>query len=277
MVIMISKLILGSAILSSLALAAPFPAGVKPAWTVTETAYTTLDITTTIYIDDSKTMSGGAFQPTFAPQSISSTSSSAPLDTAPPAPAIAAQSTTMSTSVIPTASPAIFYTPSSSSTSPAVMTPAAIIPTTPSSSTSSTPAAPAAASPSATLAKNGGTGAPTSASDSASCQGESAACQGDITYYGGGLGACGVNVDPSGNGIALPYEFMGTASNSNPYCGKTLTIYNPATGASVQATVMDKCMGCTGRSIDLTETLFGDLTGGDTGLGRVSGVDWWFN
>ena len=86
-----------------------------------------------------------------------------------------------------------------------------------------------------------------------------------------------MNVDPSGNGIALPYEFMGTASNSNPYCGKTLTIYNPATGASVQATVMDKCMGCTGRSIDLTETLFGDLTGGDTGLGRVSGVDWWFN
>ena len=267
---MISKLILGSAILSSLALAAPF--GAKPAWTVTETAYTTLDMTTTIYIDDSKTMSGGAFQPTFAPPSISSTTSSAPLDTAPPAPAIAAQSTTMSTSVTPTASPAIFYTPSSSSTPPAVMTPAAVIPTTSSSSSTA-----AAASPSATLAKNGGTGAPTSASDSASCQGESAACQGDITFYGGGLGACGVNVDPSGNGIALPYEFMGTASNSNPYCGKTLTIYNPATGASVQATVMDKCMGCTGRSIDLTETLFGDLTGGDTGLGRVSGVDWWFN
>ena len=86
-----------------------------------------------------------------------------------------------------------------------------------------------------------------------------------------------MNVDPSGNGIALPYEFMGTASNSNPYCGKTLTIYNPATGASAQATVMDKCMGCTGRSIDLTETLFSDLTGGDMGLGRVGGVDWWFN
>jgi hypothetical protein len=257
----LSKLILGSAIFSSVALAAPF--GGKAAWTVTD--YTTIDVTTTIYIDDSKTMSGG-FQPTFAAQGLSS---SAPLETSSPIPTIAAPSTTMSTSVIPTASPASFYTPSSSITPPAV-TPAAVM-----TSSSTTPAA--APTSSAALAKNAGTGAPSSASDSASCQGETAACQGDITYYGGGLGACGVNVDPAGNGIALPYEFMGTLSNDNPYCGKTLTIYNPATGQSAQATVMDKCMGCTGRSIDLTETLFSAVANGDTGLGRVSGVDWWFN
>lgn len=262
----LSKLILGSAILSSVALAAPFSA--KPAWTVTETDYTTIDATTTIYIDDSKTMSGG-FQPTFAAQSFST---SAPLETSSPVPTIAAPSTTMSTSVTPTASPASFYTPSSSTTPPA-MTPAVVMT---SSSSSSTTAA-AASTSSAALAKNAGTGAPSSASNSASCQGETAACQGDITYYGGGLGACGVNVDPAGNGIALPYEFMGTLSNSNPYCGKTLTIYNPATGQSAQATVMDKCMGCVGRSIDLTETLFSAVTKGNTGAGRVSGVDWWFN
>lgn len=93
----------------------------------------------------------------------------------------------------------------------------------------------------------------------------------------GGLGACGVNVDPAGNGIALPYEFMGTESNDNLYCGKTLTIYNPATGESAQAIVMEKCMGCVGRSIDLTETLFSELTNGDIALGRVHNVDWWFN
>lgn len=257
-----SKLILGSAILSSLALAAPF--GAKPAWTVTETDYTTIDMTTTIYIDDSKTMSGD-FQPTFAPVE---TSSSSVVSTAP-APTFAAPSTTMSTSVTPTASPASFYTPSSSTTPP-VVTPAAV------TTTSSTTAA-AAPTSTAALAKNAGTGAPSSASDTASCQGETAACQGDITYYDGGLGACGVNVDPAGNGIALPYEFMGTESNDNPYCGKTLTIYNPATGQSAQATVMDKCMGCTGRSIDLTPALFNTLTNSDLGLGRVSGVDWWFN
>lgn len=263
----LSKLILGAAILSSVALAAPL--GSKPAWTVTETDYTTIDMTTTIYIDDSKTISGG-FQPTFAPQV---TSTSAALATSSPAPAPPAPSTSMSTSTVPTPSPASFY-PSSSSTSTwtPIPTPAAIVP-----STSSTTSSAAAASTSASLAKNAGTGAPTSASDSASCQGETAACQGDITYYGGGLGACGVNVDPAGNGIALPYEYMGTASNDNPYCGKTLTIYNPATGQSAQATVMDKCMGCVGRSIDLTQTLFDAVTNGDTGAGRVSGVDWWFN
>ena len=269
-----SKLILASALLSSLALAAPFRG--PAAYTVTETDYTTIDTTTTIYIDDSKTMSG-AFQPTFAPHaSISSSappeaSSTSVVSTAP-APTFAAPvpSTTMSTSSTPAASPASFFTVSSSST-PAP-TPAAVMP---SSFTSTTSAA--AATSSATLDKNAGTGAPSGASDSASCQGETAACQGDITYYGGGLGACGVNVDPAGNGIALPYEFMGTASNDNPYCGKTLTIYNPATGNTAQATVMDKCMGCTGRSIDLTPALFNTLTNNDEAAGRVSGVDWWFN
>lgn len=266
----LTKLILGSTILSSVALAAPF--GSKAAWTVTETDYTTIDTTTTIYIDDSKTVSGG-FQPTFAAQSLTT---SAPLETSSPEPTIAASSTTlsttMSTTANPTPSPASFYTSSSSSTTTTTpaMTPAAVMTTSPTTSA-------AAATSSAMLAKNAGTGAPSSASDSASCQGETAACQGDITYYGGGLGACGVNVDPAGNGIALPYEYMGTASNDNPYCGKTLTIYNPATGQSAQATVMDKCMGCTERSIDLTETLFSAVTNGDTAAGRVSGVDWWFN
>jgi len=136
--------------------------------------------------------------------------------------------------------------------------------------------APAATS-SAALANGGGTGGPSSASDSATCQGEGAACQGDITYYGGGLGACGVNVDPTGNGIALPFAFMGTESNDNPYCGMTLTIYNPATGVSAQATVMDKCMGCVDRAIDLTPALFNVVSNNDQAAGRIPGIDWWFN
>jgi gentisate 1,2-dioxygenase len=75
--------------------------------------------------------------------------------------------------------------------------------------------------------------------------------------------------------IALPYEFMGTLSNSNPYCGKSLTLLNPTTGKTVQATVGDKCMGCTGRSIDCTDALFNAIVPG--GDGRVSGIEWWFN
>jgi len=45
--------------------------------------------------------------------------------------------------------------------------------------------------------------------------------------------------------IVLPFEFMGTLSNTNPYCGRFVMLYNPPTsGTTVQATVREKCMGC---------------------------------
>lgn len=277
-----SKLIIGSAILSSIVLAAPFHGKKeyqpKAKWTVTETDYTTIDMTTTIYIDDGKTMSVSV-----KPTSVHHSTTTTALVKTTTSTTAAAPSTTMitSTTTTPIPSPATFYTTTRTTTPPAT-TPAATTSTpamtTPAPApTTSTPPPALAPATTAALAKSGGTGAPSSASDSASCQGEGAACSGDITYYGGGLGACGTNVDPTGNGIALPYEFMGTLSNSNPYCGKTLTIYNPATGKTAQATVMDKCMGCTGRSIDLAPAVFDILTNSDEGLGRVHNVDWWFN
>jgi hypothetical protein len=70
---------------------------------------------------------------------------------------------------------------------------------------------------------------------------------------------------------------MGTHSNDNPYCGKGVTIYNPATSETARAIVGDKCMGCTDRAIDLTVTLFNQLTNNDLGLGRVHDMQWWFN
>lgn len=88
-----------------------------------------------------------------------------------------------------------------------------------------------------------------------------------------GLGACGWNVNTGSDmQIALPFEFMGTQSNGNPYCGKSLTIKGPS-GNLVQATVGDKCMGCTGFSIDLTDALFSAVA--PTGDGRVHGIEWW--
>jgi hypothetical protein len=221
-------LILGSAILSLLALAAPFG----------ETEYAAVYFAT-VYIDGVDT--------------------AAPTE---PAPTTTILTTTIETSINP---------PLSSSTPLVTVTQAAVTPTPP----STTSAAPA---PTTSAADAGiGSDAPSFASDSATCEGKGLACQGDITYYDGGLGACGMNVDPTGNGIALPFAFMGTQSNGNPYCYRSLTIYNPATGVSAQAEVMDKCEGCDGRSIDLTPALFSTLTNNDLGLGRVHGVDWWFN
>ena len=75
--------------------------------------------------------------------------------------------------------------------------------------------------------------------------------------------------------IALPFEFMGSASNSNPYCGKSVTV-KTASGSTIQGTVKDKCMGCVGRSIDLTNKMFSAVTDGK-GDGRVHNIEWWFS
>jgi hypothetical protein len=73
--------------------------------------------------------------------------------------------------------------------------------------------------------------------------------------------------------IALPHDLMGTQSNGNPYCGKTVTIQKGS--AKVIATVVDKCMGCTGMSIDLSNKAFSGL-GIAYDTGRTQGT-WWFN
>lgn len=74
---------------------------------------------------------------------------------------------------------------------------------------------------------------------------------GDLTYYTVGLGACGEDdsgKDNSENIVALSHLLMGTVSNGNPFCGKTITISYG--GKQVVATVKDKCMGCALTNID---------------------------
>jgi hypothetical protein len=96
----------------------------------------------------------------------------------------------------------------------------------------------------------------------------------DCPFYQAGLGACGLTTD--GNKemvIALPHDLMGTQSNDNPYCGKTVTISYKET--SITAKVVDKCMGCTGYSIDLSNLAFSSL-GISFNQGRVTGI-WYFN
>jgi hypothetical protein len=114
-----------------------------------------------------------------------------------------------------------------------------------------------------------------SASATTNCEGEGNPCVGDVTHWDGGLGTCGVNVDTTtGLAIALPFAFMGTLSNTNPYCGRGVTLYNPTSGTMVQATVEDKCMDCVDRAIDCTDILFNQVTDG-LGSGRMLGIEWW--
>lgn len=74
--------------------------------------------------------------------------------------------------------------------------------------------------------------------------------------------------------VALPHSMMGPKFNDNPYCNKTITITCIATGKTTSATVVDKCMGCDGFSIDLSNAAFLDL--GDLAMGRTRAT-WYFN
>lgn len=252
---------------------------------VTETAYTTVDVPVTLWVNEQgQPISTQAQAGVFAEASPSSV-----VQSASPVAQVVPTTTPVANAVPLSPSPIQAYTPPASvqtyAAAPAPTTPAAVTtsapvaaaPYTPPVAASSTPAAqaqpssPAKANP----GKSGQSGAVTGSS-TASCDGEGAACSGDITHWDGGLGACGWNVNTKSDfQIALPHGFMGTQSNGNPYCGKSLTIMNPTTGQTAQATVGDKCMGCDGRSIDLTDALF-DAVGGNCD-GRCSGFTWWFN
>lgn len=76
--------------------------------------------------------------------------------------------------------------------------------------------------------------------------------------------------------VALPVNIMGPLSNSNPLCGRAVTVKNPETGLMVGGVVKDKCMGCADRNLDLTNRLFNAVTGGK-GDGRIDRMEWWFD
>ena len=234
---------------------------------VTETAYTTVEVPVTLWVDEngkplSTVAQGGNFAASATPVAehpkIESSASpfaahsfSAPVvPTTTPAPQAQVVPTTTSAPAVQTQAPA--YTP------PAVSSPEPVV---------ASPSPVASSSSAAVVA------APT---NSASSGQSSQVYTGDITHWDGGLGACGWNVNSDSEmQIAMPVGMMGAQSNGNPYCGKSLTVKNPSTGVTVQATVGDKCMGCTGASIDLTNALFNAVGGGCDG--RCSGFEWWFN
>lgn len=276
-----SKIILAVSALATISAAVPLhlPRDYSPV--VTETAYTTVDVPVTLWVDEHgkpirTEAQGGQFaEQTHSLEMSTSTSTSSAMIVSTTSPGAAA--------VVPTTSPVpAVFAPSSPTTSSAYVAPTTSAPAYQAPAPSSAPVAsssspaPAAPVPSPAATNAASSGQDVTGSSSASCEGTSNACSGDITHWDGGLGACGWNVNTNSDmQIALPYGFMGTQSNGNPYCGRSLTIKNPTTGQTVQATVGDKCMGCTGRSIDMTNALFDAIGNGCDG--RCSGFDWWFN
>lgn len=244
----LKNIVLAASLLAPAVLAVPMIDMDKRAiYTHTETAiaWVTVEETTTVWVE--------AAAATPPPPPAATTTSTVPA-------AIFAQTT---------------YVPSTFTTQPAP------VPTT--SSVAEVPAvAPAPPAPVVSSAPADPSSVPVQPKDTAgsttgTCEGSGGACVGDVTHWDGGLGACGWNVDSNSEmAIALPYGFMGTQSNGNPYCGRSVTLVNPASGTTVKGTVGDKCMGCEGRSIDCTNALFNAITDGK-GDGRLSGIQWYFS
>lgn len=81
-----------------------------------------------------------------------------------------------------------------------------------------------------------------------------------FSYYEAGMGACGVMNTDSDFIVALNTESWDGGS----HCGQVITIqYGVKT---VQATIMDECMGCGYGGLDFTPGLFSALASLDAGL-----------
>ncbi|KAK4463463.1 putative allergen asp f7 protein [Cladorrhinum samala] len=226
---------------------------------VTNLVYETVYHTVTVLIDESTTQ---VLSPTSAP--ASTTSSSLTSVTVSPgifledtsSTEVESSTTSTSSEVVETPTPVVQLPPPPP---PSVETPKVVPTPTP----TPTPQPPVE-TPNPVDNGNSGGGAPASSHN------------GDLTYYAVGLGACGYDdtgKDHSENIVAVSHLLMGTQSNGNPYCGKTITVSNGV--KTVQATVRDKCMGCAMEAIDGTEKMFVELFGSlDVGRGTVK---WWFN
>ena len=169
-------------------------------------------------------------------------------------PATVVTATTTSTTSISTPSPA----PQVEASTPAEVVPA------PAPTTSSSPAPTSAPAPQPS---------PSTPSGGSSGGSGGAEHSGDITYYTIGLGACGeddTGKDEEISIVALSHLLMGTESNGNPMCGKTIQI--ESNGRTTTAVVKDKCMGCAMWDIDVSEKVFQDLWGG---LGKGRGPATW--
>lgn len=97
---------------------------------------------------------------------------------------------------------------------------------------------------------------------------------GDLTYYGPGLGACGVTSSNGDSIVSVSHLIfdavsVGSNPNDNPLCGKMIRAKRG--GVSVDLKVVDRCTGCQARDLDVTEDTFAKLANVD--LGRVK-VKW---
>jgi len=129
---------------------------------------------------------------------------------------------------------------------------------------------------------------PTNRDRTSECMGSS--CTGKATFYDNltdGM-CCGYDgfagQDKAKRIIALPQALMGSSSNANSAgmpnqpvngnCGRVVAVKCPSTGKETTAQVVDKCPGCSGYAIDLSEATF-EALGVHQDQGHMQ-VEWHF-
>ncbi|UPX20794.1 uncharacterized protein EKO05_0011014 [Ascochyta rabiei] len=100
---------------------------------------------------------------------------------------------------------------------------------------------------------------------------------GDLTYYGPGLGACGVDSNDNDAIVSVSHFVFdavqtGSDPNQNPLCGRKIraTRVDERTGkqVSIDVKVVDRCTGCEPTDLDVSPAMFDKLA--DHALGRVT-------
>ncbi|MCJ1313336.1 hypothetical protein MMC25_007013 [Agyrium rufum] len=295
-----TSILLGLSALNSLINAAPIDIEKRDIvyFTHTQVVVQTIDIVTTVWVP-----AGGVAAPKPTPAPAPAPAPVSSLAAAPPAPVVT--STSVSTAAPPPPPPPPpppAPSPEPVSTTTGVFLQATSVPAPKPAPPPAPSSAPAAAPSPVQASPNPGTGSilsppyPAPSGSGATLAGAStstgctsgAVCYADITHYNpmGGYGACGTILEQTGMTVAIPWQMMGSASNSNELCGKTVHLTDPHTGKSTTATVEDKCGGCNNPTdVDLTSALFeffypgtvtGDGSSSPTDPGRVHGIEWYF-
>ena len=115
---------------------------------------------------------------------------------------------------------------------------------------------------------------------------------GDLTYYGPGLGSCGITSTDADMICAISHQLYGTLAayytdsdsaqtstnpNDNPFCKRKIRATRHRNGVngnvSVDVTVVDRCTGCKLYDLDFSPGAFDKMA--DESLGRVD-VTWAF-
>ncbi|KAJ8597479.1 barwin-like endoglucanase [Rhizopogon salebrosus TDB-379] len=92
---------------------------------------------------------------------------------------------------------------------------------------------------------------------------------GQGTWYEVGLGACGYDDTDSESIVAISAQIYG----SGGYCNQTVYITNTDNGQTATGEVRDECESCDSGSLDMSPSLFEQLSTLDTGVIPIS---WYF-